>query len=280
MSYASLLATKFGTSAIWLYEFTRDGTTTRLCAAPTDYTDGNSVVWTASPVTHTRFRITSSIGRAETMFVFPQSNTFARGYLTDLSYGDNTVTVYREFKNQSPEARVVKFRGRVIGTKPMFTRLTLLAENRFTEARRKALHPVMQHPCRHALYHTSQNGFGCRLSISAFQTAGTLSDLTGNVATVSGAASQANGYYSGGVLEWNGKFQLITAHTGDYLTLLGPLDGLAAALVSAGSAGVSVDIAPGCDRTRATCSTRFNNLDNHGGFPWMDETPFDGKTLY
>lgn len=277
MTYATTLASVFGKSGIWLYEFTRDGTTTRLCSAMSNYTDGSAVTWTAAPVTHTRFRVTSALGRAETEIVFPQSYAFARTYLTDLSYSTNTLTIYHEFKSQSPEERVTKFKGRVIGTRPKFTRLTLIAENRFTENRRKGLSAVMQRPCRHALYH-SKDGLGCGLNIASFEAAGSVTALSGNVATVSAASSQADGYYSGGVITWNSKRQMIVKHSGSSLTLLGSLDGLSAALASSGSE--SVTIAPGCDLTRATCNSRFNNLANFGGFPWMTESPFDGRTLF
>lgn len=270
MSYSSLLTSTFGKRPIWLYEFLRDGSTTRLCSARSDYTDDDSILWTSAAITHTRFRTTSAIGRAETQIVFPQSDTLARSYLSDLSYSDNSVTIYHEFKDQSPSARVTKFQGRVIGTRPMFTRITLIAENRFTESRRKALAAVMQKPCRHALYHA-----GCGLSIGDFETAGSMTDLAGNVATVTEASGFTGGHFSGGVFTWNGKRQLITKHVGDELTLLGPVLGLSEA-----GTPQSVTLAPGCNLTRDTCLNRFDNLDNFGGFPWMDESPFDGKTLF
>ena len=278
MSYASLLVSKFGTSRVWLYEFTRDGTTTRLVSSPSNYTDPDGVTWTASPVTHTGIRITTVVGRAETELVFPQSNTFARTYLTDLSYGENTLTIYHEFKDQSPTARVTKFRGRVIGTKPAYTRLLLIAENNFTETRRKGLSAVLQRPCRHALYH-SKDGYGCGVTLASYQNTVTATAFSSNVLTVD-AISEADGYYSGGIVTYNGANQFITNHTGTSLTLLGPVAGLSDAIDASSPTGVNVSIAPGCDLTRATCNSRFNNLANFGGFPFMSDSPFDGRTLF
>lgn len=280
MSYATILASVWGKRPVWLYEFTRDGTTTRLTSSPTDYLDANSITWAAAPLTHTRFRVTGSMERAQTMLVFPQSHALARDYLSDLSYSDNTVTIYHEYRDQSPQARVTKFRGRVIGAKPLLTRITLIAENRFTEARRKALPAVMQRLCRHTLYHESTDGRGCRVNIAYHQVAGTLSGLSGNVATVSAASGRDDGTYAGGVFTWSGKTQLITRHSGTSLTLLGPVLGMADALDAAGSAGLSVSIAPGCNLSRSWCNSEFGNIENHGGFPWISESPFDGKTLF
>lgn len=277
MTYATTLASVFGKKSVWLYEMTRGAETQRFTSAAEDYTDSEDIVWTSAPITHTRFRVTSAIGRAETEIVFPQSNAWARTYLEDSGYEDNTLTIYHEFKDKSPRERATKFRGRVIACKPMLTRLTLLAENRFTELRRKGLSAVIQRPCRHALYH-SRDGLGCGLTLADWQVNGTLTALTGNTATVAAAASQSNGYYSGGVFEYDGKKQLIVYHSGSSLRLLGPVPGMVSDLSTYGT--LSVKIAPGCNLTRATCLNRFNNLNNFGGFPWADETPYDGKALF
>jgi len=41
-----------------------------------------------------------------------------------------------------------------------------------------------------------------------------------------------------------------------------------------------VKIYPGCDRVRATCESKFDNLDNFGGFPWIPtKNPFGGSSI-
>jgi uncharacterized phage protein (TIGR02218 family) len=279
VSYASLITTVFGKRPIWLYELNVNGSTYYLTSAAEDYVDEDARTWVSTAISHTRFRVTSAIGRAETQLVMPQSNPIAQEFVDDTGYEDNYVKIYHEFQDQTPKARVQKFVGRVIAGRPVFTRITLLAENRMTEMRRKGLAAVIQRPCRHALYHT-KDGYGCGLNIANWQVSGSLTALgTGNtVATVSAASSFATGYFSGGVLTWNGKRQMIVRHTGSSLRLLAPVFGLAEAL--AASNPQSVQIAPGCNLTRNTCSSRFNNLANFGGFPWIDETPFDGKTIF
>lgn len=277
MSYATTLASVFGKRPIWLYEFTRGAETARFTSAAEDYTDSDSVVWTSAAVSHTRFRRTGAIERASTDIIFPQSNSWAQVYRDDRGYEDNSVTIYHEFKDKSPRERVIKYRGRVIATKPMLTRLILVAENRFTELRRKGLSAVIQKPCRHALYH-SKDGYGCNLNLTDWQVEGTLTAYSNKVATVSEAASQPDGYYSGGILEYDSKKQFIVRHSGSSLTLLAPVPGLLDDLTLYGS--LPVDIAPGCTLTREVCNDRFGNLANFGGFPWADETPYDGKTIF
>lgn len=70
---------------------------------------------------------------------------------------------------------------------------------------------------------------------------------------------------------------MITGHTGTQLTLIAPVYGFAPAIAGGPQA---VLIAPGCKLTRAWCQSEFNALDDHGGFPWMDEGSFDGRVVW
>lgn len=274
MSYASFLALVQGKRPMWLYEFTRLGETVRFARSGTDVA-ALSHTWTAKVITHTRFIRTSQINRARTEFVLPQSDAWARQFLAGGAYTANSVTVYHGFLNDPDAEWVVRFRGRVTGAKAGFTRVLLQAENKMTELRREARPAVAQVPCRHALYSS-----GCGVNIADFETAATLTAFSGRTATVTEAADQPNGYYAGGVITYNGIRQAIARHSGSSLTLFGPIQGLAADLAAASPSELAVQLAPGCNLSRSQCNGRFDNLVNFGGFPWMDETPFDGKKLF
>lgn len=273
MSYAAFLALVSGKQPVWLYEFRRLGETVRFARAGADV-EALSETWSARAVTHTRFMRTQAIGRAQTELVFPQSDAWARSYLGGGAYVENSVAIYHGFLNDPDQEFVCRFRGRVMGVKAAYTRIVLLAENQLTELRREARPAVMQRLCRHALYHT-----GCGVQISAFETEAALTGFSGRTATVTEAAAQADGFYAGGVLTYGGIRQSISRHTGSSLVLFGSIPNLASDLASS-SGSLAVRIAPGCTLTRATCDGRFGNIANYGGFPWMDETPFDGKKLF
>lgn len=295
MSYADRLSSVFGKRPIWLYHFVKDETERFFTSRATDYTedltdwfdqvdvfvgeDFFTRVWKSVPVAHTRFRVTSTIGRAETEILFPQSNEWVQTYVTPggLGYEDNTVTVYHEFTNDPDQERLAKYRGRAIATRRKLNYTYLVCENRVTELRRKGLSAVIQRPCRHALYH-SKDGLGCNLNIEDFQVDGVATALSDTLVSVAEAGNQEDSYYAGGVLTFNGSSQLILSHTGTTLVLLGPIPGLQDAIDGEGSA--EVKMAPGCNLTRATCAEKFNNLDNFGGFPWIDDNPFSGRLIY
>jgi hypothetical protein len=54
-----------------------------------------------------------------------------------------------------------------------------------------------------------------------------------------------------------------------------------AALPQGLAAGTTVTLFPGCDHTLATCSGKFSNTANYGGFPFMPtKNPFGGDPIY
>lgn len=65
---------------------------------------------------------------------------------------------------------------------------------------------------------------------------------------------------------------MITAHSGNVLTLVDGIDDLAV--------GSSVTLWPGCARTVNACADKFANLDNYGGLPFLPaKNPFSGDAL-
>lgn len=65
---------------------------------------------------------------------------------------------------------------------------------------------------------------------------------------------------------------MIVGHAGANLTLMAPLPGLAA--------GMSAKLYAGCDRSLSVCGSRFDNVVNFGGFPWIPlKNPFSGDAI-
>lgn len=79
--------------------------------------------------------------------------------------------------------------------------------------------------------------------------------------------AQADGWASLGTVTFNsgalaGKSYGIQKQVGGALSMMVPLPSLPAA-------GDGVLIYPGCDKTQATCKTKFNNLTHFAGFPYV-----------
>lgn len=113
--------------------------------------------------------------------------------------------------------------------------------------------PVIQISCPYVLY-----GWGCFLDKEDFADSGTIGTISGLVVTISEAASQADGWYNGGMLKAvNGDLVMIVSHVGNQLTLI------RSAEIAVSDA---VTIYQGCDRTIQTCDTKFSNKLRYGGY--------------
>lgn len=280
MTFAAISNLISGQRPFFLYLFRRGGVEYRFTSLPTDLTRTvagvSGTVWTAAPISHGRIPYSSESYRSEFPITFPLSDAFARGFLAPLGIEPASVTVWRGFLNDPDAELVVKYKGTVIGGRPSESAgtITLVCMSGLSQLMRRGLSAVFQRPCRHVVYFG-----GCRLNLADHQTVATVSALTvdGLTATVAAAAGQDDGYYRAGIIEFNGAREMIVSHVGATLKLTAPLPGLAAQIAADGSA--SIKIAPGCNLTMSTCRTRFDNLNNFGGFPYISDTPFDGRSI-
>jgi len=122
---------------------------------------------------------------------------------------------------------------------------------------RDGLRYTYQSLCNHVLY-----GPGCKVNSLAYQVAvapAGVSGTDGVTLTAPEFASQPDGYWTGGFIARNFDDQrLITSHAANQITISMPFEDWQPTDV--------VHIYPGCDHTRATCKTKFGNLDNYFGF--------------
>jgi hypothetical protein len=96
--------------------------------------------------------------------------------------------------------------------------------------------------------------------------------VSGNDIGVSGVGAAGAGFFDGGFVKTpaggNDDARLILASSGDTLTLLLPF--------SVDVLGTDVDVFAGCTHDLAICSSKFDNVVNYGGFPFIPrKNPFN-----
>jgi uncharacterized phage protein (TIGR02218 family) len=209
------------------------------------------------------------INRQNVQIRVPFDNPVAAVYLEDTPDVVAIVTVFRVQDADTSEPTVLTFwKGRIAGTRAEGQQMLLECESVFTSMRRTGARARYQVQCRHALY-----GTACGVNKASYAVAGTVSAVDDVLLTVTGADSEADGYFVGGMIEFDGVFRFIVGHTGTTIRLWRAMPGLAAAS--------SVTLYPGCNRTLGVCNERFNNALNYGGFPWLPNTnPFQNVNLY
>jgi uncharacterized phage protein (TIGR02218 family) len=125
------------------------------------------------------------------------------------------------------------------------------------------IHQVTTPTCRARLGDTR-----CGVALGPLTVTGTLTAATSRSAVADSARAESAGTYTGGVLTWTsglnaGLKSEVKAHAGGgAFTLLMPVP-------YAPAVGDGYSLTPGCDKTLATCASRFSNAVNFRGEPWV-----------
>lgn len=292
MSWATWASKVFGAKPVYLYRIAKDNDvayytsrSTNISATPVNLEidffepedffhpiDFFAKTFDALPITHSAIATTAKESKKLVTLKFSQSDTFAQKFIGPLGIATTSVTIWHGFENDPDGEFVRLFLGEMVLVKPTWRTIALVCEDFGSAMKDKGLSDVIQRPCRHALYHGK-----CTLALADWENAGTASAMTNSVVTVAEAAGQADGYYSGGIISYDGALQLITAHSGSSLTVLGSVGDLEADIGTGGPQAVT--IAPGCSRSMSVCDERFFNSANFGGFKEMTDSPFDGGSI-
>lgn len=261
MLYETSELSEYNARPFFLYKFVR-GTTINTFTSNNNLISYDGEDYLPSPVSHRGINQTGQVERVNLDIVFPKSDAFARA---QFSPDYNNVTFLTIFRGHSdfPDDIQVMWKGRITAYKVGGSSIVLTCENIQTTVRRNGLREAYQRTCRHSLY-----GPGCRLNLDDWLTAFTVGTVTDNTFTVT-AMTEEDNYYTGGILKFGENLGFITNHTGTTLTLLNVMPDLVD--------GSAVSLAPGCNLTRSTCETKFDNVLNFGGFPYIpSRNPFNG----
>lgn len=268
MTYSSYEnAIEIGTP-VELYQFSQ-GTTHWYFTSGANPITRLGIEYKGAAIERNGIKQSSDIFKDSLQFTFSRGNEFAVQYIGFPPEEVTTVTVLRGHYGDPDSEFIVYWKGRVVGAKASANSIEVECESIFTSMKRPGLRMRFELQCRHTLYLA-----GCNVFREAYKHEGILTlGLDGITHTVDGADGQANGYYAGGILiAPGGASRFITAHTQETITISRPLAGLAT--------GNTVAIYAGCDHTKATCLSKFNNLLNFGGFPFIpSKNPFGGSSI-
>lgn len=125
--------------------------------------------------------------------------------------------------------------------------------------------------CQHVLYDS-----GCTMVKNSFATAGSVaSGSSASVIVWSGFSGIPNDFVQGTLLFSSGPNSGVSANI-KYATQVSGIGalGLAYPLYVTPTVGDTFTAYWGCDHTQVTCTTRFNNLANFRGFPYVPQPTF------
>lgn len=280
MAYDIIEASSHLGTPVEFYEFTRSSKAWR-------YTSGdNPVTFLGSdymPIPISRSSVVESqdIGKSPVTIDTTRSNDFVQEYIS----APPNVTVnliIRRYHSSDPDIIVtdtptesdidIVWMGRVLNVSFKDDSAKIRCESIFTSFKRSTLRRAYQTACTHAVYGTS-----CGVDRQLHVLSVPVDTVNGKAVSAAGFASEADGHFTGGfveaVIDSAIDRRQIISHVGSTITLGSAIKGLAS--------GIVISAFPGCDRSPNTCNTKFSNLPNHGGFPYIPEkNPFDSQSIF
>lgn len=192
----------------------------------------------------------------------PATNNLVRRYINVVPGQVAVLTIRRYHRTDATEQLVTIFKGRVRSV--AFSLMGLQAEisvQPITSGLSRTIPRfVFSGSCNHVLYDTN-----CKVNSNAHRHIEEIASIAGAVYTITGlGAAYPNNWATGGFMAGPNStdFRLIIQHTGDDVRLLLPFPPDVAA-------GAEVQIFAGCDHSIDTCSSKFSNVLNYGGFNWV-----------
>lgn len=233
----------------------------------------NTEVYAPLSIARSKITMSTERGKNDITVTVPRTAPVALLFVAAPPTEVLTLTVFRIHRPDGNS--VIAWKGRVVNCKWMPDQTAdLLCESFFTSLARMGLRRGFGKQCDHALFDPQ-----CALIKSNYEFLSTADAVTNLTITVAGADAQADGYFEGGIAEWLNaetnviERRMITSHVGEVVTVTHHILDLVPTQ--------AVSLYPGCPHNMAVCKSRFNNLDNYGGFPFVpDVNPFGGTTLF
>lgn len=188
-----------------------------------------------------------------------------------------SVTIFRVHVNQSyPLQGITVFKGRIVSCEFKGYQATLNCEPIFSRLKIPGLRMVYDVMCPYALYST-----GCGADKATFSRTATATaiDSRNILLTISTGDTILPDWLESGILKGglfacgSVKRMIVDTPATGKLTLMHPIYGS----IKHQSCTVSL----GCEHTLTECKTKFNNVANYGGFPWIpDKNPYSDNVVW
>lgn len=255
-----------------LFKFVEGSIITTQTRGDTDITYNTELYVSDYPIKRSGMQSKKELSTASVDIQLELSNPLAQRHLANPIDTVVSVTIFQ----QTDASTDVFWKGRLTSTKASGKEVTLTCESIFTSLRRPGLRARFQKSCRHALY-----GNGCKVDKDDHEVISTVTSANGVSLVIAGLDAYPDGRFRGGmVMAPDGVLRFVVDHIGNNLTLSRTFEQLQALYNTNGPGVVAVKVYPGCSHNMDDCLNIFNNLRNHGGFPWIPpKNPVGGSSI-
>jgi uncharacterized phage protein (TIGR02218 family) len=201
-----------------------------------------------------------SLGVAELFRVLPPSDVV-------------TLTVYARHLDDPAAEYIVVWAGRVLTAKWSGNEVEFMCENALVSQKRNGLRRVYDTVCPYVLYSAA-----CGVNANTYLVTASNVTVTGNNMYVASLISAGDGFYAGGYIEYTNEISGGVEFIGIRWSDAG---NLTLALPPPGVTTQEIKIYQGCNHSTSDCDTKFNNMLNFGGQPYIPlKNPFGGKQIF
>ncbi|AXH68427.1 hypothetical protein [Vibrio phage R01] len=254
MSYSDQENSAYDGKPVTAYHFTYGGKEYWYTSSDEDIQSPGGIA-TSIHIKHGVIKETQEDKRSNVKIEIDASTDLAKALRTNPVDSVCKVEILRSHRNDKNKQWIYYWRGNVsvVGREEALL-LNLECSHMLTALATGGLRARYNYHCPHALY-----GPSCRATIAADKTKKfTVSAISGIHVSLTGWT--ATNWWDGGQLHFeDGKrrrYIMSSDSTGVNM------DAVAAGL----TVGTVVTLQAGCDRTKATCQSKFNNLPNYGGY--------------
>lgn len=177
------------------------------------------------------------------------------------------ISIFHEGDSES----IIAWGGTIVNINFKETSANIICESMITTIRKPLLKRNYQTSCPHTLYSSGPGMCNANKdtfvnTITGFTLASGNKEISHSLFTTLG-----NTYFTLGYVVFDDgettQYRDIISHVGDTITINFPFDNL--------DTSDSITLYPGCNKTIDTCSGKFSNLDNYGGFAFIPKkNPF------
>lgn len=243
-----------------LYKFTevkRDMGTETVISTTTYTSQKRSVTYdslTYTPVAMSRSdnESKSAVSTSNMKVYFSLDNAFADSWFNN----DDSILKFELIEKEDTTYSII-WKGRLVNVEISGNNSVLNFESNFSSLRNYGLNRVYQRTCPHALFSTA-----CGADKDDYRTFGTIGAVSGITLTVLALSIFDDHYFTyGTIVDGAGNSRMITSQIGDQIKI--------SRYCPTFTASTSVTLYLGCSKTREICNSKFANVKNFGGFPYM-----------
>lgn len=276
MAFNDIEISEFGNAPIELYTFSRGSITWRMNSSDEDVTFQGSV-YPAIPLRRGRIESTQDLGKTNLRITMTRRASFVNQFIATSPTDIVSVTITRIHNGETDQA--ITWRGRVVNVKFLQNEAEVTCQPIYSSLRRPGLRRLYQLTCPHVLY-----GSECRVERTGFAVAATLTTVNGNEITapefiISIDPTLNADWFVGGYVEFNNGGLIDRRFIREHNNVTGTLSlNLSFPDLVSGNA---VTAYPGCTHTTGVCASKFSNILNYGGFPFIPtKNPMDGTPVF